>query len=73
MLGPALFGVFTGNLEKGEVRKLTRNTKLFRVVMTSTDHEELQRNHMQLSKKIPQKVYSKTGKCSEKGRTEDQS
>lgn len=72
MLGPVLFSVFAGSLEKGEVRKLTKNTKLFRVVRTSTSREELQRNHMRLSKKIPQKVYSRTGKCSGKGRTEDQ-
>lgn len=46
VMGPVLFNVFTGNLEKGEVRKLTMNTKLFRVGRTSTNHEELQKNHM---------------------------
>lgn len=45
-LGPMLFSVFTGHLEKGEMGKLTKNTKLFRVVRSSINHEELQRNHV---------------------------
>lgn len=72
MLGPVLFSVFTGNLENGEVRKITKNTQLFRVVRTSTNWEELQRNHTQPKKKIPESVYSGTGKCSEKGATGDE-
>lgn len=63
-----LFSGFMENLERGEVRKLIKNIKLFRIVRTSTNCEKLQRNHIQLSKKIPQKLYSRTGKCSEKGR-----
>lgn len=60
------------NLEKGEVRKLIKNTKLLRIVRTSISYEKLWRNLIQLSKKIPQKLYSRTDKYSEEGRREDQ-
>lgn len=67
-----LSSVFMENLQKGEVRKLIKGTELFRIVRTSTNCEKLQRNHIQLSKKNPQNLYSRTGKCSEKGRRKDQ-
>lgn len=67
MLGSVLFNVLTGHLEKDEVRNVTKHIMLCKVVRTSTNHEELQRNRMYLSKKISQNIYSRSGKCSEKG------
>lgn len=72
VLGSVLFNVLTGHLEKDEVRKVTKDIKLCKVLRSSTNHEVLQRNHMYLSKKISQNIYSRSGKCSEKGRSEDQ-